>query len=144
MRIFLFLFLGLIFIATNALAQNEDRPESNNDLRGAKPLWLIESYGGKDRIELERSQSGDYFLNAKSKDGSQKNKISRPKAEDLDQRFSALFLKLQYEMPQDQKGCREHWKLILRGEELLVCNKNEQKNQEINPLFSELKKDSNP
>ena len=137
-------FLGLIFTATSLWAQNDERPESNLDLRGAKPLLLIETHGGKERIELERSQSGDYYLSAKSKDGSQKNKISRPKAEGLDQRFSALFLKLQYEMPEDEKGCKQHWKLVLRGEELLVCNKNEQKNQEINPLFSELKKDSTP
>lgn len=137
-------FLGLIFIATSLWAQNEERPESNLDLRGAKPLLLIETHGGIERIELERSQSGDYYLNTKSKDGSQKNKISRPKAEGLDQRFSSLFLKLQYEMPEDEKGCKQHWKLVLRGEELLVCNKNEQKNQEIAPLFSELKKDSTP
>lgn len=138
------IFSLLTLVTVSAWAQSEERPESNLDLRGNKPLLLIETHKGNEHIVLERSSGGDYFLNAKGKDGMHKNKISRPKAEELDQRFSAMYLKVQYELPEDPKDCKEHWKLVLRGEELLVCNKNEQKNQEIEPLFSELIKISRP
>lgn len=128
----------------SAFAFEQEKPESNNDLRGGKPLLLVEQVDDEEKVELERTSAGDYFLVYTDEDGSHKNKIGRGKAEDLDQRFSAIFLKVQYELPADPKGCDADWKLVLRGEDQRACPKNEQKNQAIRPLFDEMKKIARP
>lgn len=138
------LLTALSLFMSSSFAFEQEQPENNNDLRGGKPLLLVEQVDDEEKIELERTSAGDYFLVYTDEDGSHKNKIGRQKAEDLDQRYSSVFLKMQYELPADPKGCDADWKLVLRGEDQRACPKNEQKNQAIRPLFDEMKKIARP
>jgi len=135
-------------LLTSALAWSQqdpsERPESNSDLRGGKPLLVVEQADDEEKVQLERTNTGDYFLVYSDDDGTQKSKLSRQRAEDLDQRFSAMFLQVQYEFPADPKGCDADWKLMLRGEDQSACPKNEQKNQAIRAMFDEMKKIARP
>jgi hypothetical protein len=141
-KIILLTVLSLMMSASFAIEQ--EQPESNNDLRGGKPLLLVEQIDDEEKIELERTSAGDYFLVFTDEDGSHKNKIGRTKAEEIDQKYSAVFLKVQYELPADPKGCDADWKLVLRGEDQRACPKNEQKNQAIRSMFDEMKKIARP
>lgn len=134
----------LSLLVGTAFAFEQEQPESNNDLRGGKPLLLLEQVDDEEKVELERTSAGDYFLVFTDEDGSHKNKIGRSEAEKLDQRFSSVFLQVQYELPADPKGCDADWKLVLRGEDQRACPKNEQKNQAILPLFKDMKKIARP
>ncbi len=142
MQIILLTVLSLML--GTAFAFEQEKPENNNDLRGGMPLLLVEQVDDEEKIELERTSAGDYFLVFTDEDGSHKNKIGRGQAEQLDQRFSAMFLQVQYDLPADPKGCDADWKLVLRGEDQRACPKNEQKNQAILPLFKEMKKIARP
>ncbi len=142
MRTLIICFVMLAMSA--AWAMDSERPENNSDLRGGKPLLLIEQIDEEEKVQLERTTTGDYFLLYSEEDDASKVKIGRDRAETLDQRYSALFLQIQYEMPADPKGCDADWKLILRGEEQRFCPKNEQKNQAIRSLFDEMKKTARP
>ena len=133
-----------ILLLAKAWAVEQERPESNADLRGGKPLLLIEQLDDEEKIELGRSATGDYFMQYSEEEDGHKVKLGRLQAEALDERYSALFLQVQYEMPADPKGCDADWKLILRGEEQRFCPKNEQKHQAIKAFFDELKKIARP
>jgi len=136
--------LVVLSFSLSLVAQEETRPESNLDLRGAQELLRLREHKAALSIGLERTASGDYFLSSASKGADQRLKISRQEAQRLDEDFSALFLKLQYEMPADPAGCAVGWSLILRGEEFRVCEKSEQKSQAIEPLRSSLKRHFTP
>lgn len=129
-------FAVLFLAALPALAQQE-RPENNFDLRGGKPLILMEK--GDERWELERNVNGDFQLVQSQKGEASKHKLARAKAEDIDQRFSAAFLQVQYELPADPKDCTTDWRMVLRGEEYRFCSKNEQKDRVASSLVDELR-----
>lgn len=129
----------LVVITLSAQAVEQERPESNTDLRGGKVLFTIEQTDDEEKVELSRTSAGDYFLIFSEDDEVRKNKLGREKAEQLNEQFSGLFLKLQYEMPADPKGCDADWRLVLLGEEQKVCPKNEQKHQEISAIFKSMK-----
>ncbi len=132
-------FMMVALITFSAIAQEQERPESNTDLRGGKAMFTIEQTDDEEKVELSRTSAGDYFLIFTEDDEVHKNKLGREKAEKLNEQFSGLFLKLQYEMPADPKGCDAEWRLVLLGEEQKVCPKNEQKHQEILPVFKAMK-----
>ena len=135
-----------LFLIQNGYAQQreESRPESNHDLRGLQPLMVIENLDDHETVKIEKSGTGDFFVVHEEGKEVTKNKLGRSAAESLDGRFSAAFLKVQYELKEDPQGCDADWRLVLRGEEYRFCPKNEQKDQEIRPIFSELLKASNP
>lgn len=139
-----YLYLICLVTSFSLWAQQDERPESNLDLRGGKSVFQVAEPDAKTVVELHRSSGGDYFLQAQGKDGLHKSKTSRPLAEDLDQRFGALYLRVQYELPADPVACKNNWRLTLHGEEILVCAKSEQKNQEIRRFFDELTKALHP
>lgn len=142
----LFWCVALLSIGLPALAQQTDqaRPENNSDLRGTKALFIIEDKDSDESVQLDRTGAEDFF--AVHREGKEvvRNKLGRAAAEALDEKFSAVFLQVQYEMAADPKGCDADWRLVLRGDEYSFCPKNEQKNQAIRPLFSELRKASAP
>jgi len=141
-RIFFAIFSSAFVLS--AFAADQLGPENNSDLRGGKPMLVLEQVDDEERVQLDRTSTGDYFVTFTDEDGSRKNKIGRGEAEAFDQRFSTLFLQVQYELPADPKGCDADWKLVLRGEDQRACPKNEQKNQAIRPMFDELKKIARP
>jgi hypothetical protein len=133
----------MIFVSLSVFAVTPERPESNLDLRGGSIILSIERVKTKENLYLERTGSGDYFLVYVHKEKMNKMKLARPEAELLDQKFTSTFLKIQYELPQDVGGCKFDWNLSMRGERESICVKSEQKNQEIEPIFSDLKKNLN-
>lgn len=138
--------MGLLFVQV-ALAQgynDQTRPENNNDLRSHRPLLIIENLSDKESVQLERNGSGDFFIVRKDGQDLARNKLARVTAEEIDQRFSAAFLKVQYELQDDPKDCNADWRLTLRGDEYKFCPKNEQKDQTIRPIFVEMRKASTP
>lgn len=126
-----------------ALAQTEERPEGNKDLRGAKSIALIEKLATHETVSLERTTAGELSVVHALGEETKHNKIARAKAEAWDQRFAEAFLKVQYELPEDAPKCSTQWRLMLRGEEYRFCNQNDKKNQVVEPLFQELKAASN-
>lgn len=142
----IFIALGLL-ITQLSLAQGyneQSRPESNHDLRGHRPLLIIEDLSENESVQLERNGSGDFFVVRKDGDDLARNKLARVVAEEIDQKFSAAFLKVQYELREDPKDCDANWRLTLRGDEYKFCPKNEQKDQAIRPIFVEMRKASTP
>ena len=135
-----------VFVAHLALAQEAEHTirESNNDLRNHQPMLIIENLDDKESVQLERTSTGDFFVVLKEGKDTTKNKLGRSAAEGLDERFSAAFLKVQYELAADPKGCDADWRLVLRGDEYRFCPKNEQKDREIRPLFTEMRKATTP
>lgn len=127
-----------------AQEQEHTRPESNLDLRNHQPLLVIENLDDKEVVQLERTGSDAFFVVHKEGKEVKKNKLGRVEAEALDERFSAAFLKVQFELSSDPEGCDADWRLILRGDEYRFCPKNEQKDQAIRPLFVEMRKASSP
>ena len=142
MRLIFASFLSAFMLS--AFAAEQLGPETNSDLRGGNAMLVLEQVDDEEKVQLDRTSTGDYFVTFTDEDGTRKNKIGRGEAEALDQRFSTLFLQVQYELPADPKGCDADWKLVLRGEDQRACPKNEQKNQAIRPLFDELKKMARP
>lgn len=142
-----YLVVGALLLSSSLSWAQQDpaeRPESNSDLRGGKPLLVVEQTDDEEKVQLERTSTGDYFVVYSDDEESHKSKLARLKAEELDQRFSAMFLQVQYELPADPKGCAADWKLMLRGEDQRACPKNEQKNQAIKAMFDEMKKIARP
>ncbi len=127
----------LLALAVSPARAQQERPESNLDLRGGQPLVLLEK--GEERWELERNVNGDFHLLRSEKGEPSKHKLARVRAEELDQRFSAAFMKVQYELPADPDKCMADWRMVLRGEEYRFCSKNEQKDQVAQALLSELR-----
>lgn len=134
--------LSTLLGTTAAWAQELDHTtkESNNDLRGHQPMLVIEDLDAEESVQLERNSTGDFYLVLKDGKELTKNKLARTVAEGLDERFSAAFVKVQFELDQDPKGCDADWRLVLRGDEYRFCSKNEQKDREIRPLFVEMRK----
>ena len=58
MQIILLTVLSLMMSSSFAIEQ--EKPESNNDLRGGKPLLLVEQIDDEEKIELERT-SAQFF-----------------------------------------------------------------------------------
>jgi hypothetical protein len=135
---FVWLFLSL----TAFVHAQDEQPENNLDLRGGKPLLLVENNG--ERFELARTVGGDFYLSHAQGDELSKHKLLRQRAEDLGQQFSGLFLQVQYELPSDPANCTQDWRLMLHGESYSFCSKNEQKNQVAKKFFDELRSVSSP
>lgn len=120
----------------------DELPENNLDLRGGKPLMLVENSG--ERLELERSVGGDFYVSRAKGEDLTKHKLMRQRAEELSQEFSSLFMQLQYELPADPEKCSPDWRLVLHGETYAFCSKNEQKHQVVQKFFDELRSASTP
>ncbi len=124
-----------------AWGQEEERG-SNRDLRGTNPLFSLQK--GQEQVGLVRGAADEFFLEHSDKGGPTRHKVARARAQELDQQFSAAFLKLQYELPADPAGCKAEWRMVLRGEEIRFCEVNEQKHRAIGPLFAALLQAARP
>jgi len=90
-------------------------------------------------MRLEGMNSGDFYISLGAPNAEEMKKISRPEAEGLEQKFASMMFKVQYELPQDPEECSPSWQLVMHGEKLDVCEKSDQKNQEIDQFFASLK-----
>ena len=139
--------LALSFVlgsVAHAQQNPDEKAESNKDLRMGQAMLTIENLDDHQKVLIERTVTGDYWVVLHEGDDVAKNKLGSERAKNLDERFSAAFLRVQYELGEDPKGCDADWRLVLRGEEYRFCPKNEQKDQTIRPLFVEMRKHIDP
>lgn len=129
----------LLLVGFQAQAQYNEAPESNHDLRRGKTIVSMQRSKNKEFLRLEAMNSGDFYIAHGEPESEEMKKISRPEAEGLEQKFAAMMIKVQYELPQDPENCKASWTLVMHGEKLDVCEKSDQKNQEIDQFFSSLK-----
>jgi hypothetical protein len=135
-------FVALLLCLSFFAHAQDEQPENNLDLRGGKPLMLLENSG--ERLELERTIGGDFYVSRARGEDLTKHKLVRQRAEELSQQFSALFLQVQYELPNDPEKCTQDWRLVLHGETYVFCSKNEQKHQVVKKFFDEIRSASTP
>lgn len=128
----------LLTLSLKGFAQSES-PESNHDLRRGKVIVSLERLTDKEQLRLEGMSSGDFYLTLGGKGIEEMKKISRPDAENLEQKFASMMFKVQYELPQDPDNCRPSWILFMHGEKLSICEKSDQKNQEIDQFYTSFK-----
>ncbi len=128
-----------LFFSLSAQAQLTEAPESNNDLRRGKTIVSLQRLKDKELMRLEGMNSGDFYISLGVPNSEEMKKISRPEAESLEQKFASMMFKVQYELPQDPENCKPSWILVMHGEKLDVCEKSDQKNQEIDQFFASLK-----
>lgn len=134
------MFLSILLLTSfHAQAQLNEAPESNHDLRRGKTIVSMQRLKDKDGLRLEGMSSGDFYVALGAPESEEMKKISRPEAEGLEQKFASLMFKVQYELPQDPDNCKPSWVLVMHGEKLDVCEKSDQKNQEIDQFFTGLK-----
>ena len=104
-------------------------------------MFSIEEVDEDKTIWLERTSNLDYFLRMKKKDDDERiQKITTPDARKLDMTFASTFLKLQYELPPSPEECTVTLRLNMKGEGQNVCEKEDKKTQEIEPIIKDLVK----
>lgn len=132
----LFAFISL------AQAQHSEQPiaESNTDLRSQTVLFSVEIPEDKKTYLLERTASQDYFLRLKDKKAETIKKVAGREAIRLDREFASRFLKCQYEIPTIEGECEVTLRLMMKGEEQEICEKDDKKSQEITSFVNELAK----
>ena len=128
----------LLTVNLKLFAQSES-PESNKDLRRGKIIVSLESLTEKEQLKLEGMNSGDFYLTLGKEKSEEMKKISRTEAENFEQKFATIMFKLQYELPQDPDSCKPSWVLFMHGEKYNVCEKSDQKNQEIEQFYTTFK-----
>ena len=124
------------------LAQTEQPlKESAADLRTGINMFIIEDLNEENTIWLERTSNLDYLLRMRNNDDKMWNeKVPTKDALKLDREFAAKFLKMQYELPASEEGCKIMFRLTMKGEEQSVCKKDDKKSQEMIPFMRELAK----
>ncbi len=137
-----FALLLLLAFSHSVLAQYSEQPlkESTSDLRSQTVLFSLAIPQEKKIYLLERSASGDYFLRLKHKEDEKIKKISGRDAHRVDQDFASRFLRCQYEIPSKEGSCAVTLRLIMKGEEQDICEKDDKKGQEMAGLIDELAK----
>lgn len=136
-------FIVFILMVTSAFAQHSSQPqkESSTDLRSGLLMFSIEDVEEERVIWLERTPNLDYFLRMKEEDEDEKiQKITTKDAKKMDMEFASRFLKLQYELPPSPSGCKVTLRLNMKGEGQNICNKEDQKTREVEPVMKDLLK----
>ena len=137
-----FALLLLLAFSHSVMAQYSEQPlkESSSDLRSQTVLFSLAIPQEKKIYLLERTSSGDYFLRLKHKEDEKIKKISGRDALRVDRDFASRFLRCQYEIPTKEGSCAVTLRLIMKGEEQDICDKDDKKGQEMSGLIDELAK----
>ena len=130
------------FLMTSAIAQHSEQPvkEDSTDLREEIVLFSIEEVGKNKTWFLERSVSETNVIRKKEKDDEVVKKIDGRVAQKLDREFATRFLKCQYEISAVEGECKVTLRLTMKGETQEICEKDEQKSQEIASFVEDLSK----
>ena len=133
-------FWVIFFFSWSVIAQSTFQPlkETSDDLKSGFTMFSIEVLTDSKTYQLERSPNLDYFLKMKVKSKEGMVKVSAKEAKKLDMIFASKFLKCQYELPPSIQGCKVTLRLMLKGDEIDVCEKEDRKTQEIKPFLKEL------
>ena len=137
-----FALLLLLVLSQSVMAQYSEQPlkESSSDLRSQTVLFSLAIPQEKKIYLLERTASGDYFLRLKHKENEIIKKISGRDALRVDRDFASRFLRCQYEIPSKEGDCAVTLRLMMKGEEQDICEKDDKKGQEMTGLIDELAK----
>lgn len=134
------LFFICLVLSAHALGQNTHQPqkESHLDIRTNSIIFLLESLPLKKVFWLERTPNLEYFLKMENNRQQKILKISSREALRIDREFASKFLKCQYELPESTKNCNVTLRLKMKSETQEICDKEDQKAQEIESLFKKL------
>jgi hypothetical protein len=134
------LFFICLILSTHVFGQNGHQPqkESHLDIRSSAIVFSIADLPLKKSIWLERTPNLEYFLKLKQSEQLKIIKISSREASRLDREFASRFLKCQYELPQSPKDCVVTLRLTMKSEAQEICEKEDQKTQEMVGLFKKL------
>jgi len=134
------LYLLVIFSSFFAFAQgNQPQKESNADIRSNETMFLIHDLKDEAKILLERSANQEYILRYIAKKNVEKlQKISSREAQKIDVDFASRFLKCQYELPASEENCKVTLRIMMKGENMDICAKDDKKTQEIAPFMKTL------
>jgi hypothetical protein len=133
----------ILLMTSTSFAENPQQPEKENssDLRTGIVMFKIESVEDKKIVWLERTHGLDYVIRMKTNENQEKiQKVTGQEAKRLDKEFATSFLKCQYELPASPSKCEVTLRLMMKGEEQNVCDKEDQKTQEIVPMLRRLEK----
>lgn len=130
----------LLLNLTCGLAQDAT---SNKDLRKQYELFVLKCFEAKRIVEYKMisSLSGQYNFQV-IEDGKVKKqkKLSFADAQLLDEKFVDKFISFKYLMKANLKDvCKDAFYLNLRGEELVICQSETEKNKEMNEFTKSLK-----
>lgn len=132
---------SFILVSTFAFGQSTSQPEkeSNSDLRSGLIVFAVEDKNEETTTWLERSSNLDYFLKqSKEEEITKIQKITTKVALELDKKFSAAFLKIQYELPASPEECKASLHLVMKGDVQKICPKEEKKTQEIEAFLKDV------
>ena len=134
--------LLLSLVSFCAFAQHSEQPaqESSTDLRNNFIMFSIQEMESDRTYTLLRTPGLDYFLQLKVKGEDSVRKVDSRSAQKLDRDFAARFLKCEYELPKFDGECKSQIKMTMKGEVQDVCQKEDQKSQELKPLIEDLHK----
>lgn len=134
--------LSFLLLSGLAFAQTQQpEKESSQDLRSGINIFVIEDISEENLFWLERTSGLDYMLHMKDEDDEEKiQKVTTKDAQKLEKDFASRFLKIQYELPASEEGCKVVIRLTLKGEVQDICKKDDKKNQEITPFMKDLEK----
>lgn len=133
-----FVVLTALFTLAHAQYSEQPQKESSTDLRSQTVLFSIEIPEDKKTFLLERTASQDYFLRRKIKKEETIKKVAGREAQRLDRDFASRFLRSQYELPSKEGECEVTLRLSMKGEAQDICEKDEKKTQEFEPILDEL------
>jgi hypothetical protein len=136
---FVFLIISIILNFSYAQYPGQPEKESSSDLRSRFQLFRIEIVQDQISYQLERSSNEEYFLTAQGKNQKGLTKIARSHAMKLDQLFSSDFLKAEFEILTKEGPCEVTLRLTMKGQEQLICKKDDEKARTFSQIISDLK-----
>lgn len=137
------IFVFLLLFSMEVFAQHSQQPqkEDTSDLRSTSVLFSVQDIKNAKVFWLERTGNLDHFLRLK-KDATTEDlrKVDSRDAKRLDMDFASRFLRCQYEHPSSEGECKVQFRLMMKGETLEICSKDEEKSQEIKAFIEDLHK----
>ncbi len=134
--------LIILLFSFAVYAQSPDQPvkESSTDLRNQLDMFQIDDVKSGKTFILFRTNQLEHYLRLKNDKDETLRKVDTKDAKKLDTEFASRFLKAQYEIPSEKGDCKVMLRLIMKGEEQDICEKDEKKTREVAPFVDELSK----
>lgn len=135
-------YLLFLVMSTSVFAQYAEQPlpEDTEDARASVVVFEVKDLKNKRSFSLVRTPFYDHFIRYKNKKNERLQKADSKLSKQLDGEFSSVYFKTLYEIPSKKGFCQEVYRLSLRGEEQLLCRKDDQKTQMIKSFIELLEK----
>jgi hypothetical protein len=134
--------VALLLASKLLLAQTETPPKiDNTDLRESFRLFSVQDISKEKTYILERTGEYQHYLKLVNDDEDPiLRKVDGRDAKKLDLDFASRFIKLQYGLGENPDKCSAAYKLTMKGEEQVICEKDDKKTQELAGFLAELGK----